>query len=57
MSGEKFVTLAAAGQVTGFLAGALPGKDKTIQPEGKSGLEGRKALAYRRGKARARDVK
>ena len=41
----------------GITAGALAGKDKTIQLAGKSEGEVKKALAYLRGKARIRDFK
>lgn len=46
---------AIPGGLIGLGAGALMGKDKTIQLEGKSESEVRQALAYLRGKARIRD--
>jgi hypothetical protein len=48
---------AIPGALVGLAAGSLAGKDKTIQLEGKSESEVRKALAYLRGKARIRDFK
>lgn len=51
------MTFGLGGIGIGLVAGALAGKDKTIQLEGKSDSEVRKALAYLRGKARIRDYK
>ena len=49
--------LIGGGVAVGVGAGLLAGKDKTIQLEGKSESEARRALAYLRGKARIRDYK
>jgi hypothetical protein len=51
------MTFGLGGIGIGLVAGALAGKDKTIQFEGKSDPDVRKALAYLRGKARVRDYK